>query len=252
MEFRKYTPLDKDSQRKKFGDPFPETWFVGIRHAIYFSGQQDIIQKMKPILTSQHRTVSLTGERGIGKTRIAIEYAYQERSNYIDEGVLFLNATSAQTLEKDFQQFAKNPEQNTDSVLEWINKHKAALVILDNINEELVQRFISCKSHLLVTSPTKINGIENIQIEKLNDRDGALLMLKRSNTILVRQGLEDASPLQQKNAVELSALLDGMPAQLEAVGKYIDDTGKTVELCLRYGKDVLLGLPETRAENPII
>lgn len=245
-----YIPQDaiqKQPDIKRFPTAFPETWFVDQRSLPYFTGRQEIMEQIQPILSSDRRAVALTGSDGIGKTAIAVQYAYQDRGQYMDDGVLFLNATSGQTLEEECQRFlAKynhtSAQGGIEGVLSWLNGHKNALVILDHVADaDIAHRFVSgSENHLLLTSQAAIDGVENIQVGALEDRDGAEVLLKRSNTLPARGKLEDAPEKARQSALELSQLLAGVPSKLINAGKYVEETGSSITRYLGLVKSGVL------------
>ncbi|KAF2117486.1 hypothetical protein BDV96DRAFT_644901 [Lophiotrema nucula] len=106
-----------------------------------FHGRQDILCKIDDFLlpssvahedseTSQVRSLALCGLGGIGKTSIAVEYAYTRRNSF--DAIFWVKADDNDTLAQGFASIAKqlelvsNPEEHLDMVvsrdrlLEWL------------------------------------------------------------------------------------------------------------------------------------
>lgn len=245
-DFRKLATFDSGQQR--FGSEFPKLWKVDIRHAGYFAGRQETMAKMKPFLTEEHRPIALTGISGIGKTRAAVEYAYAQRGSYLKDGVLLLQAHSEQELAEQFKEATKS----TDSIQQWLDTHPESLVILDNIDGELAKQFSSSKNHLLLTSTSEIAGVENMPLDGIEDKEGALLLLKRAGRIGATGKLTDVASALQQSALTFSQVLHGNPAHLEAAGRYINETESAVNAVLGYAQQGRFKLKETRESSGIL
>jgi hypothetical protein len=78
--------LDKTLPSSEISKPI---WNVPQRHNPNFTGREEVLSKLADDLNSGH-PVALAGLGGIGKTQIALEYAYRNRSEY--EAVWWLRA----------------------------------------------------------------------------------------------------------------------------------------------------------------
>ncbi|MDD5633188.1 MAG: hypothetical protein PHI13_14350, partial [Methylococcales bacterium] len=110
----------------------------------------------------------LSGLGGVGKTRLAFEYAWRHAENY--NARLFVGADTATALQSNLAALTQRtildlPEQaetgegkKRDAALSWLNQHPGWLMILDNVDSEAaasaVEDLIARLSggHLLVTS----------------------------------------------------------------------------------------------------
>ncbi len=91
--------------------------------------------------------VSISGEKGIGKTTLAIEYAKQ--SGTYPSGTFWLDATDEQTLEVSYKQLAAQLGINPDQVKRKLSLKKDFLLIYDNVTDRsLVPSFFA--SHTLI------------------------------------------------------------------------------------------------------
>ena len=103
----------------------------------------------------------------MGKTQIALEYAYRHREDY--QVVLWANADSKEVLISELVNFAtllKVPGQHQQdqqyalaAVKHWLEMHLNWLLILDNIEDlQLAHDYLpaSTQGHILLTTNTQI------------------------------------------------------------------------------------------------
>ena len=110
----------------------------------------------------------LNGMGGVGKTRLALEYAWRRAGEYA--ALLFVNADSPEALQRNLAALCGHailnlPEQGEtdegkqrDAVLRWLRQHPGWLVILDNIDSEAAAAAVEALlpqligGHVLLTS----------------------------------------------------------------------------------------------------
>jgi len=96
--------------------------------------------------------VSISGEKGMGKTTLAVEYAKQQSQSTYPSGIFWLDATDENTLEESYRQMAVQLGINPDQVKRKLSFKKDFLLIYDNVTERsLVSTFFS--GHTLIISP---------------------------------------------------------------------------------------------------
>ena len=94
---------------------------------------------------------AISGLGGIGKTQIAIEYAYRYRDEY--QAILWVTASSREAFSADFVMLAALldlPEQHGQdqdivirAVKRWLTTHTHWLLMLDNVdNLEMIVDFL--------------------------------------------------------------------------------------------------------------
>ncbi|KAI9856827.1 MAG: hypothetical protein M1813_008764, partial [Trichoglossum hirsutum] len=132
------TPLSKPP----FMIPFPrDSMFVGredIMANINKSYEQATLQR--------HIRLALVGLGGVGKSQIAIEYAYRVRDSTLRTSIFWIHASNAARFEQDYREIAnkvKLPRQDDPRadilrlVSEWLSDEKNGrwLIILDNADD---------------------------------------------------------------------------------------------------------------------
>src|SRR5205085_4557189 len=89
--------------------PLPPIWNVPLQRNSFFTGQDDLLVQLATILQSDQKTAltqpqAITGLGGIGKTQLALEYAYRYRQNY--HAVLWVRADMREELISSFVSIA--------------------------------------------------------------------------------------------------------------------------------------------------
>lgn len=228
------------TEQSRFGEPFPEHWNVARRHAPYFTGRDEQIQRIfRAFVTRDEAQVpepqALVGLGGLGKTQTAAEYAYRYRKHY--KAVFWARADNKENLKADYHSLIDllglpKEENPIETMQRWFTSHSDWLLILDNADDlKIIDPFLprSQPGHVLLT--TRVRAASNVAqpllLEPLNSDDGALCILRRAGSIPRTGQLGDASPSRTKAAKRIAELMDGLPLALEQAGAYIEDTGNT-------------------------
>ncbi|RDW56465.1 hypothetical protein BP6252_14138 [Coleophoma cylindrospora] len=126
----------------------PARYFmVPVHYSDDFMGREDVMDHLNRLLDNQnkHCRAALVGLGGIGKTRIALEYAYRLESSEL-LSVFWIHASSNARLEKACLEIAKlakisgwnNPtREKPDLVKAWLESTQPGkwLLILDNVDD---------------------------------------------------------------------------------------------------------------------
>jgi tetratricopeptide (TPR) repeat protein len=198
----------------------------------YFTGREDLLQQVRGTL-QECRRVALSGLGGVGKTQVALEYAYRHSDAY--DQVFWIRAETESMITSDFVEIAdllEFPERSTTeeqrvvaAVRRWLETHERWLLIADNLDEpRLLRTFLPCvvNGHLLVTSRAQVLsmlGITNPMPVRELSPDEALRFL------LARTGRNDADPSERAAAQTLGQELGYLPLALEQAAAYIHDNG---------------------------
>ena len=174
---------------------------------------------------------------GIGKTQVAVEYAYQHRDEY--RFVLWASAATHETLISAFVKIAERlqlPERTlqeqdkiVEAVLHWLSTKEGWLLIVDNADElAMVWPLLPTgnKGHVLMTTRDQATGdMESFLVEQMDRVEGTLLLLRRAHILQTGMELEQVSPTDRQIAEQIVAEMDGLPLALDQAGAYIEETG---------------------------
>jgi len=197
-----------------------------------FTGRSSSLDKLRTALTSGQYTAltqAITGLGGIGKTQLALEYAYRHIEEY---GVIWwVMSEDTAVLSQDYAFLAEKLELlkegektgiQIDTARRWLEANAGWLLIFDNAqNPEDLHKYLPRKGsgHVIVTS-------RNQNWESLAE-PLEVLEFERSESIEfleTRTGLKD-----EKTADALADALGDLPLALEQAGAYIKETGISFE-----------------------
>lgn len=214
-------------------------WNVPYLRNQYFTGREDLLERLREILTSRRNVgafIALSGLGGIGKTQLSVEYAYRYADDY--EAVLWVRADTLQLLHSDFLALADlldlpekqeiDQERVVNAVMNWLRTHKHWLLILDNVDDlEQVMAFLPRRGEgqTLLTMRAYATGstIKGIEIDTLGLEEGASLILRRAKLLGEEESFEQVPETIRKDAEQIADLLGGLPLALDQVGAYIEE-----------------------------
>ncbi|GHO90628.1 tetratricopeptide repeat protein [Reticulibacter mediterranei] len=231
-----------------FFEPAPLLWSIPYPRNPFFTGREDILQALhdrlilsQPVALTQ--SPALTGLGGIGKTQVAIEYAYRYQQEY--SAVFWLRAETTESLMNSLQDIAnllQLPEHQQEEQLQmvkavqrWLSTHADWLVIGDNIEElDLLQSVIPLhrEGSMLFTTRRQALGMlaEPLELTAMDKQEGVELLLRRAKRFPSSLSA-DALPVSASNisdAEELVKQLGGLPLALDQAGAYLEETGCSI------------------------
>ncbi len=220
----------------------PAIWNVPYRRNPFFTGRDNVLSHLYAVLQNS-KTAALTqaqaisGLGGIGKTQIAIEYAYRYRDEY--QAILWVTASSREAFTVDFvklaalldlpEQFEQDQEFVVRAVKRWLATHNQWLLILDNVdNLEVLTDFLPVHSSGDVLLTTRLQALgmlaQSIEVEKMGLDEGVIFLLRRTKLLPTGADLDQSVKESQAQAVEIVTALDGLPLALDQAGAYIEET----------------------------
>jgi tetratricopeptide (TPR) repeat protein len=239
----------EDVRRELLSSALPPIWNVPFRRNPNFTGRTELLRELHAALSSGRAaavTQAISGLGGVGKTQLAVEYAYRHASDYAL--VWWLRSEDSATLTGDYAQLAgpldlpmkgdKDQGLLVKGVKRWLEANKGWLLIFDNAEqpEDLKDYLPQVGSgHIIVTSRnTNWRRIgETLPVEVLPREQAIRLLLRRSGS---KEADRDA-------AANLAEELGDLPLALEQAAAYVDETACTMrrylELLSTHRKDVL-------------
>ena len=213
-------------------------------------GRDEELQRLIANLQSSAQATAITqaihGLGGIGKTRLAVEYAWRSGDRY--DTALFVVADSPEALRLGLASLARPsllalPVYETgaeakivEAVLVWLREHPRWLLILDNIDTEEAAKAVKemlpqlGNGHVLLTSRRREwpAAVRKQPLGELTREEATQFLLQRT------EGERMSAENDAEQAGRLAEILDGLPLALEQAAAYI---GHHQTSLARYLKD---------------
>lgn len=226
--------------------PSPQTdsWRGGLPYPPnpFFLGREEVLARLRRQFQAvQAKAFSppqaICGLGGVGKTQVALEYAYRYAQDY--QAVLWVRADCREALVSGFQTIAdalslpERDERDQSAIVEavkgWLRQQSGWLLILDNADDPaLVPEFLPTplRGHVLLTTRAQALGrlAARIEIEPLDLDTAPLLLLRRAGLLDLDAPLAQAEPTEWQAAVQLAQELGGLPLALDQAGAYLEET----------------------------
>ena len=223
-------------------------WTVPYLRNPHFTGRDDLLEQLEQQFSSENQKASTTtrqvvlsqpqavkGLGGIGKTQIAVEYAYRAQQQGRYTHTFWINAASEEAILTSFQTLAewlpdftarseKDQRKLIAAILRWLQASPEPwLLIFDNADElTLVQPYLPQQgqgSILLTTRAHAVGWLANsLEVDQMGLVEGTQLLLHRTGRL-------SASDEECNEATNVVIALDGFPLALYHAGAYIEETG---------------------------
>src|SRR5437588_9520641 len=183
-------------------------WSVPYRQNRFFTGREHDLQRLHEQLTTVQQvavTQAISGLGGVGKTQLAVEYAYRFRSTY--RVILWTQADTQERFLSDLANLAtildlpEQHEQEQDKMVQavkrWLSRHSEWLLILDNVEDlQLVEAWTPVDHYGAVLLTTRRHVTEplaqTMELDVFADDDGTLFLLKRAKRLAPHESLDEA------------------------------------------------------------
>ncbi|HEX3131202.1 MAG TPA: tetratricopeptide repeat protein [Thermoanaerobaculia bacterium] len=201
-----------------------------------FKGRDDELRDLAAALQgdSKARAISqsartLYGLGGIGKTRLAVEYAWRFGARY--KGGFFVGAESPESLDNGLASLAilldlpirQAQVETVQAVLLWLQSNPNWLLILDNVDSQESERAVLeilprlTRGHVLITSRLRNwpRTISRQELDTVSTEEAFTFLLERT------RGRRRSAADDEVHALRLAKELEGLPLALEQAGAYI-------------------------------
>jgi tetratricopeptide (TPR) repeat protein len=222
--------------------PVKPIWMVPYPRNPFFTGRRALLTQLAETFHTGHPAAllqpqAISGLGGIGKTQIAIEYAYRYRQDY--QVVLWVQADTRESLVSGYVAIARllnlfeKDEQDqmitVKAVVRWLETHAVWLLILDNADDlSLVGEFLPSlfEGHIVLTTRTQSMGrlARRVGVDILDRDSGALFLLYRAGLVTPDVALEHFNASDLAVARVICEELGGLPLALDQAGAYIEET----------------------------
>ncbi|MGB9006559.1 MAG: DUF4062 domain-containing protein, partial [Candidatus Aminicenantales bacterium] len=207
-----------------------------------FKGRDEILEELhrrlsrKPagaaIIKQKH---AIHGLGGVGKTRLAIEYAFCHAANYI--ALLFITADTPENLRRNMAMLCESrilnlsergaceEEIRVAAAIGWLQEHSGWLLIIDGADTEVAAEAVEeildglKGGTILVTSRfTEWSaGVETLDLDVLDEKAAVDFLLERT------AGRRRQMPYDEADALALARELGGLALALEQAGAYVHE-----------------------------
>jgi tetratricopeptide (TPR) repeat protein/DNA-binding XRE family transcriptional regulator len=224
-------------------------WLVPLPRNPYFTGREEILETLHRQLgvgqaVALTQSLALHGLGGIGKTQIALEYAYRHTLDY--SAVFWIGAETEEQIISSLLRIAeglhlperddKDQQRALTAVQRWLATHGQWLLIWDNLEDlALVERFLPPVRHgaVLITTRSQTLGTlaQGLELLPMAQEEGMLFLLRRAKVLSLEATSEHlpqvlaSNPDEYRAAAELVQTLGGLPLALDQAGAYLEETG---------------------------
>jgi tetratricopeptide (TPR) repeat protein len=189
------------------------------------------LQKVRNQLTQGRRTsigqtASFNGLGGLGKTQLAVEYAWEYRNEY-PNGVIWIEADqeidaqlTALAVNARWAAEASEHRYKLDVARKRLQSFSNCLIIFDNVERRAaIERYLpepGASPHLLITSREPQPGFEPVPLAPLDENQSVYMLIQEA-------GRDPKTAEETIAAQEIAKRLDGLPLAIEIAGAYLHE-----------------------------
>ncbi|GCE22220.1 FxSxx-COOH system tetratricopeptide repeat protein [Dictyobacter kobayashii] len=224
-------------------------WNVPYTRNPHFTGREDLLDHLDQRLSAERpeepgsmmcqveltQPQAIKGLGGIGKTQIAVEYAYRARKQNRYTHILWINASSEEAVMTSFVGLVRllptfSEQDETDqhklamAIKRWLEGYRTRwLLVFDNADDlSVIQPYVPQQGYGSVLLTTRAHAVGSfavpLEVEMMGLMEGTQFLLHRAQHL-------DASDEEQNEASNIVIALDGFPLALDQAGAYIEETG---------------------------
>lgn len=248
-------------------------WCVPLPRNPFFTGREEILEALHAQLRSEQavaltQSSALHGLGGVGKTQIALEYAYRYGLEY--SAVFWIGAETEEQMRSSLLHIAEvlqlperagiDQQRVGAAVQRWLSTHGQWLLIWDNVEElALLDRVLPVvrSGALLLTTRCQVLGTfaRGIDLAPMEPEEGVLFLLRRAKLLESTipgehlQQVAERLPAQYAAASDLVKALGGLPLALDQAGAYLEATRCGLQTYLELFRSRRADLLQQRGEG---
>jgi tetratricopeptide (TPR) repeat protein len=260
LELARHLALDEQETRQLLEASLTALsphWLVPLPRNPFFTGREEILEALHTQLHVEQvvaltQSYAIRGLGGIGKTQIALEYAYRHALEY--SAIFWIDAEAIEHVMSSLLRIAEllqlSERQEADqqrivaAVQRWLSTHSQWLLIWDNVEDlELLQRLLPSirQGAVLVTTRHQALGTlaRGMDLAPMGREEGMLFVLRRAKVLEPEAASERmhklamSMPAEYAAAEQLVEAMGGVPLALDQAGAYIEETGCSVSTYLQ-------------------
>lgn len=224
------------SSSTRYPGGLPPIWNLPHNQNPNFTGREELLEELHEAVTKKKGaalTQTFAGLGGVGKTQMAVEYAYRFALDY--EIVWWLRAEDAATLAGDYAGLAKEldlPEKDAAqqelivaAVRRRLGQLGKWLLIFDNtVEPKDLKNYLAHGGHIIITSRNQVwGGLGRVvPVSEWKRDESVAFLLKRTGRD------EDPSAEDKTAASELGQELGDLPLALEQAAAYMEACGQSI------------------------